>query len=71
MLLTMCVLNLVRSFAHLNIPYGITILTGTLGLIALGVDQHRRNRLKGYVLRLSVLIAALMLIAAVQYFVMD
>lgn len=69
LLLSMCVLNMIRSFSDLAIPYGLTIITGILGLIALGIDQHRRNRLKAYTLRLSVFVLALILIAALQYFV--
>lgn len=68
LLLAMCVLSMVRSFSDLAIPYELTILFGLLGIVAIGIDRYRRDGLKGYVFRISVLVLALLLIAAVQYF---
>jgi hypothetical protein len=63
--------NLMRSLLNMDVPYIITITTGLLGLVALGIHSYEQNRLKNYLLRISVFLLALAVVAAIQYFVLS
>lgn len=71
LLIVMIVMNLMRSLLDINVPYWLTILTGLLGLMAFGVESYYRNRLKNYVLRISVFLMVLAAVAIIQYFVVN
>ena len=71
LLVAMIGFNLLRSLLDVDVPYIITIATGLLGLVALGVHSYQQNRLKNYMLRISVFLLALAVVAAIQYFVVS
>jgi len=47
----------------------LTIASGLLGLVALGVHSYQQNRLKNYVLMISVFLLVLAVVAAIQFYV--
>lgn len=69
LLLLVFVLGMTRSLLDISIPYALTLSMGLSGLVALGIDSYKRDRLKKFAFRVSVLVLALILLAAVHYYV--
>jgi hypothetical protein len=69
LLIAMIGMNLLRSLLDVDVPYILTIASGLLGLVALGVHSYQQNRLKNYVLMISVFLLVLVVVAAIQYYV--
>ena len=69
LLIAMVGMNLMRSLLDVNVPYILTIASGLLGVVALGVHSYQKNRLKNYMLMVSVFLLVLVVVAAIQFFV--